>query len=158
MRMLLPKRNLSRDNHKPFISKALKKEMMKRAHLKNIFNKTNSKTDHNNYKRQRNLVVALTKKEKKSFFSNIEISTDKKSFWKACKPYLSSKSSNSNEKVTLLENRQTVSDESTLAGIFNSYFINVTKSLNITYWKGPSLYTNDPVLKAIVNTILTLAF
>jgi len=47
--------------------------MMKRAHLKNIFNKTNSKTDHNNYKRQRNLVVALTKKEKKSFFSNFEI-------------------------------------------------------------------------------------
>ena len=59
------KEKLIRGNHKPFISKALKKEMMKRAHLKNILNKTNSKTDHNNYKRQRNLVVALTKKEKK---------------------------------------------------------------------------------------------
>ena len=124
--------------------------MMKRAHLKNLFNKSHSESDLNNYKQQRNLVVALNRKEKKSFFANIDISTDKKSFWKACKPFLSSKSTYNKEKITLLENGLVVYDESSLANVLNHYFTYITKSLDISYWKGPSLNGNDPVLNAIV--------
>ena len=63
------KKKVIRGNHKPYISKSLKKEMMKRAHLKNLFNKSNSSQDLSNYKRQRYLVVVLNKKEKNTFFS-----------------------------------------------------------------------------------------
>ena len=143
------KEKMIRGNHKPFVSKQLKKEMMKRAHLKNLFNKSHSEIDFKNYKQQRNLVVALNKKEKRTFFANIEISTDKKSFWKACKPFLSSKPANSNEKITLIENGLVVSDESSIVNIFNHYFTFITESLDITFWKGLCLYEKDPVLKAI---------
>ena len=59
------KRKTIRGNHKPFISKSLKKEMMKRAHLKNIANKSGLESDLYAYKRQRNLVVSLNKKSEK---------------------------------------------------------------------------------------------
>ena len=143
------KEKMIRGNHKPFVSKILRKEIMKRARLKNLFNKSHSESDFKKYKQQRNLVVALNRKEKKSFFSNIEISTDKKSFWKACKPFLSSKPTINSEKITLLENGSVVSDESSLANIFNNYFTHITESLDISYWKGPCVYENDPVLSAI---------
>ena len=143
------KEKMIRGNHKPFVSKTLRKEIMKRAQLKNIFNKSRSEIDFKNYKKQRNFVVALNKKEKKSFFANIQISTDKKSFWKACKPFLSSKSIYNNEKITLLEKGSVVSDESKIANIFIHYFTYITESLDISYWKGPCLYENDPVLSAI---------
>ena len=124
--------------------------MMKRALLKNSFNKSHSESNLNNYNQQKNFVVALNRKEKEFFFANIDISTDKKSFWKACKTFLSSKSTYNKEKITSLENGLVVSDESSLANVFNHYFTYITKSLDIFYWKGPSLNGNDPVLNAIV--------
>ena len=143
------KEKMIRGNHKPFVSKILRKEIMKRAHLKNLFNKSHSEYDFNNYKKQRNYVVALNKKEKTSFFKNIEISTDKKSFWKACKPFLCSKPSNTRERITLSENGSVVSEESSVVKILNDYFTLITESLDISYWKAPCLYENNPVLKAI---------
>ena len=59
------KRKTIRGKHKPFISKSLKKEMMKTAHLKNIANNFGLESDLYAYKRQRNLVVSLNKKSKK---------------------------------------------------------------------------------------------
>ena len=60
-------------NNKPHVSKALRKAIMKRSQLKNIFNKTKDPNDYVKYKRQRNYVVNL-KQSKRKFFEKIELS------------------------------------------------------------------------------------
>ena len=119
------KRKTIRGNHKPFVSKSLKKEMMKRARLKNIANKSGIESDLQAYKRQRNLVIALTKITKKSFFSGIEIKKDAKSFWHACKPFMASKPINKRERVMLNESGFVISEDIKIAHIFNNYFTNI---------------------------------
>ena len=128
------KEKVVRGNDKPFLSKKIRKEIYVRSRLKNKFNKTGVETDWISFKKQRNYVCALIKKEKKAFFSNIHIKPEEKDFWKACKPYLVSKSMFSNERITLFDNGKLVSDEHNVAHIFNSYFANILNTLNITHW------------------------
>ena len=144
------KQKTIRGNHKPFISKSLKKEMMKRAHLKNVANRTGLKTDSMAYKQQRNIVVSLNKKAKKAFFSNIQVKTDAKSFWHACKPFLASKSITNTERIMLKENGLVVTEDEKVANIFNEYFTNITKTLDIPSWNHPNIYEQDPITCAVL--------
>ena len=68
----------------------------------------------------------LLRKEKREHFKNINLKTDSNSFWQACKPFLSSKGLKTNNKISLIENGEVISDESRVSNIFNEYFINVT--------------------------------
>ena len=81
-----------RGNHKPHITKQLRKAIMKRSQLKNKANKTKAPDDFASYKKQRNLVVRLNKEAKHTFFDSLDTSKDSKSFWDNCKPYFSNKS------------------------------------------------------------------
>ena len=67
------KKKILRRNDKGFFVKKTLKEIWKRSRLKNISNKTGKIPDIENYKRQRNVVKTLVKKDKKYFFHNIEI-------------------------------------------------------------------------------------
>ena len=79
-----------RANNSPHMSKELRKAIMKRSRLKNVANKTKSPLDISNYKKQRNLVVSLNKKQKKALFNSINLDNkNNKSFWKTCKPLFS---------------------------------------------------------------------
>ena len=99
------------------------------------------------FKKQRNYVTGLIKKAKKLFFSNIDISPNEKDFWKACKPYLVSKSVFSNERLSLLEGGELKYDECEVATIFNSYFGNILSTLNISLWnKTLSVPNNNDLL------------
>ena len=144
------KHKIIRGNHKPFMSKLLRKEIMKRTHLKNIANKSGLKSDLHAYKRQRNLVVSLNNKAKKSFFSNIEIKKDAKSFWQACKPFMASKPINNKGRIMLNENGVVITDDTKIADIFNNYFTYITKTLDIPSWRYPAVYENDPITRAIL--------
>ena len=62
---------------------------MKRSQLKSIANKTCKDTDLYKFRKQRNLVVNLNKKEKKKFIISLSIENDSKPFWETCKPYFS---------------------------------------------------------------------
>ena len=144
------KEKLVRGNNKTYISKTLRKEMMKRARLKNIANKSGLPEDVFRYKRQRNFVVALNKKEKKSYFANVEIKDDQKSFWDAYKPFLANKPmKNKENKIILKENDLIVTSDFKMANIFNNYFTNITTMLDINLWGNSSVYHIDPVLQAI---------
>ena len=55
------KTKLRRGNHKPHVSKKLRKEIMKRSQLKSIANKTGKDIDLYKFRKQRNLVVNLNK-------------------------------------------------------------------------------------------------
>ena len=64
---------------------------MKRSQLKSIANKTGKDIDLHKFRKQRNLVVNLNKKEKKKFLNSLSIENDRKPFWETCKPYFSNK-------------------------------------------------------------------
>ena len=53
-------------NHKLHLSQKFRKEKTKRSQLKNIANKTGKDIDPYNFRKQRNLVLSLNKKEKKN--------------------------------------------------------------------------------------------
>ena len=132
-----------RGNNKSFISKKLKKEIWKRSRLKNKANKTNDKTDIQNYKRQRNFVTSLVKKEKRDFFNNIQLSTDKKRFWKACKPYLSKKNAYGDDRIYLDKDGLLITNDKKIAEQFNSYFTDITSTLDINYWGSRNSSINE---------------
>ena len=125
---------LIRGNDKPFISKRVRKEIFMRSRFKNTFNKTGLESDWNRYKKQRNYVCGLIKKEKKSFFSNIKINSNEKDFWKACKPFLVNKSITANERLVLNNDGMLMSNEYDVVRIFNLYFSNILSTLDITHW------------------------
>ena len=121
-----------RANDQPFVTKQLRKEHMKRTRLRNKFKKNSSETNKRSYNLQRNLCVKLLKKTKTSYFENLKPSniSDNKNFWTTVKPMFSEKAASA-ESITLIENNKIVSVDQEVAEIFNSYFSNAVKSLNI---------------------------
>ena len=89
--------------------------------------------DWENYKKQRNICSKLNHKTKCEFYSGLDISTidNNKKFWKTFKPLLSEKYEAGGGKIILVEN-ETITPDETITNIFNDYFVNITKSLNLT--------------------------
>ena len=75
---------------------------MARSRLRNKFLKNKTHSNKNAYKRQRNYCVSVFRKEKKSFFENLDTKniTDNKKFWKTVKRFLANKSSSNRNKIT----------------------------------------------------------
>ena len=73
------------------MSKALRKAIMHRSKLKNIYNKKRTDVNWANYKKQWNLFVILLWRTKKEYFQNLSVKdlSDNKKFWKIIKPYFS---------------------------------------------------------------------
>ena len=75
------------------MTKALRKAIMHRSKLKNIFHTTRAKEDWNNYKKQRNFCVNLLRNTKKDYFQKLKtkyLAANKK-FWKTIKTFLAIK-------------------------------------------------------------------
>ena len=124
---------------------------MTRSRLKSIANKTGSLSDLQAYKRQRNYVVNLNRNAKRSFFNRLEVpsSSGNKKFWDFCKPLFGGKASY-NSQILLVEDNNIVSDEETVASLFNSYFNTITQNLNLQPWNFvPSNAIADPVLTVV---------
>ena len=88
------------------MNKKINKEIMKRSQLRNKFLYSKSDVDRRAYNKQRNLCVSLIRKEKKSFFSNLNKKdiNDNKTFWKTVKPLFTEKVK-INSKITLIEEK-----------------------------------------------------
>ena len=118
-----------RANQKPFKNNTLRKEVMKSFRLRNKLLTTKSEIDRKAYKKQRNYVVSLIKKEKEkeSFHSTFDTSvvTGNKTFWKTVKPFLSDKVKK-HSKITLGEDKEIISKDDQVAKIFNEFFMNIT--------------------------------
>ena len=114
------------------MTKALRKAIMHRSKLNNIFHKTRAKEYWSNYKKQRNFCVNLLCNTKKDYFQKLNIKdlTDNKKFWKTIKPFFSNKGLNSN-KLMLREKDVVVADEKALATLMNNYFVNITADLDL---------------------------
>ena len=118
---------LQHDNN-CFMTKELKKAIMLRSKLKNIFNKNKTHFNWQKYKHQRNFCLNLLRKTKKQYFAKLNVKdvADNKLFWKNVKPYFSDKCSNS-KKITLVEKDIIITDEKQIANIMNEHFVSITK-------------------------------
>ena len=87
------KHKMVRGNNQPFMNRLLSKAFMNRSKLKKLYNKNPTTQNHNNYKKQRNFCVNLLKKEKKNYYSNLDLKIfdDNRKFWKNVKPLFSNK-------------------------------------------------------------------
>ena len=132
------------------MTKALRKAIMHRSKLKNIFHKTRAKEDWNSNKKQRNLCVNLLRNTKKDYFQKLNVKdlTDNKTFWKTIKPFLSNKGLNSN-KLMLREKNVLVADEKALATLMNNYFVNITADLDLK--RGSENFYDTPA--SVYNTM-----
>ena len=126
------KKKVLRANNKPYMTKALRKAIMRRSTLKTKYLKT--KTDENlkAFKKQKNFTNRLAKKERVKYFANLDLNkyTNNIKFWHTVKP-LFSNSSLGRTKITLIENGEVVADDNMNAESFNEFFIDAVSSLAI---------------------------
>ena len=95
---------------------------MKRAKLRNKFNRNKSHENWCNFKFQRKYWVNFLRKKKKKCYENISVKNviDNQTFWKTVKLYFSEKRSNSN-RITLLENDSMLTDDKDIAKAMNDF-------------------------------------
>ena len=105
-----------RANHVPYMTKALRKAIMKRSELESKYVKNKTSENLRSYKKQRNFCSKLYKKERKKYYERLDLNnvTDNKKFWKTVKSFLSDKVTTF-PKISLAQNDEIISDESKLA-------------------------------------------
>ena len=98
------KKKYIRANDANFVTKALRKAIMLRSRLRNIFLKEKSLESKKAYNKQRNICVKMVKKAKKEHYQNISLSeiTDNKKFWKTVSTLFGNKVK-TNQKINLIE-------------------------------------------------------
>ena len=126
------KKKTIRANHAPYMTKTLKSAIMKRTQLANKYHNTRRDIDYSNFRRQKNYVDRLYKKEKKSFVNNLSMGdlTDNKKFWNTFNKLFSDKSK-SNHKITLVKGNEILTNTQEVANEFSLKFSNAVKELNI---------------------------
>ena len=118
------KKRYVRANEAPFKNKVLKNAIMKRSQLRNVFLKKKKTLESQvAYNKQRNYFTSLLRKEKQSYFENIDTSkiSENKIFWKTMKPMFSNKSVN-RERITLVKGHKILSENLEVAeGYFDLF-------------------------------------
>ena len=127
------KSNLLRANHASYISKPLRKAIMMRSYLENLYFKR--RTDHSlrNYKKTpKNYCSRLYKKEKKNFFNKLNTSfvSENKLFWKTVKPFFSNNGSHRGN-IKLVEGDKLLQDDTEVAEELNSFFKEAISTLDV---------------------------
>ena len=127
-----PKKKVFRANHKPYMTKALRKAIMKRSELENKYYREKSSDAFNVFKKHKNYTNKLIKKEKRRYFSNLQMNNfiDNKKFWNTVKPLFSNNDGGS-QKITLVKDDKIISDDNEVAENFNDFFKNVVKLLDL---------------------------
>ena len=118
--------------------------------LRNKYLKNRTEANHAAFK---NKCVSLLRKAKKSYFGNLRSSDvcDNKKFWKSVKP-LFNEQAVSTDTITLIENNIMVSDDGKVSEIFNDYFGNAVKNLDIPPYVPPQENTvpSDDTIRSII--------
>ena len=113
------------------MTKELHKAIVKRSRLRNQFLKDRTETNQKNFKLQRNFCKKFLRTTKK-YYSNLDIKkvTDNKTFWKTIISFFT-KRPLKGEKINLVENGKTISNDSELCNIFKGFFSNIISELSI---------------------------
>ena len=113
------------------MTKEIRKVIIIRPKLRKKFLKDKNEQSRNDYRKQRNLYVALVRRAKQQYFSSLDLRliADHKKFWKTVKPIFSDKTSHE-DIISLTENGKIITEDLQIAEIFNNYFSNVARSLD----------------------------
>ena len=117
-----------RANHGAFVTKELRKAIMKRSQLKNIYNRKKTPESKSAYNKQRNFCTKLLRKTKLSYFQRLNPSsiTDNKLFWKTVKPAFTDKVK-AQEAIAIIDEGNIISEDREIANILK----NAVEELNI---------------------------
>ena len=112
------------------MTKEVRKPIMMRSKLRNKFLQDKNEKSRNDYRKQRNLCVALVRRAKQQYFSSLDLNliADNKKFWKTVKPLFSDKISQK-DIISLTEDGKIITEDLPKAEIFNNYFSNVSRGL-----------------------------
>ena len=105
-----------------------------------------------NYTTYRYYCTSLFRKEKTFYYNNLDLKliTDNKKFWKTVKP-LFSEQHFGNNKITLLDGDEIISEDAEVVEKFNKYFSNVVKNLKVVGFE--TGYYINPEIDEIFNII-----
>ena len=146
------KKKFVRANELPYMTKALRKAIMKRSELESKYLKSKSYQNMKTYKKQKSFRSKLHNKERKKNYSKIDTRkiADNKTFWKTITPFLSSKAS-SLSRITLIENEAIISDDQKVAETLSKFYVKAVDKLDIKEFKNISNIDglSDPVEIAI---------
>ena len=146
------KRKLVRANEVLYMTRALRKAIMKRSELESTYLKNKSYQNMKIYKKKTNFCSKLSKKERKKNYSKIDARKmmDNKTFWKTVTPFLSSKAP-SLSRITLIENEAIISDDQKVAETLSKFFVKAVDKLEVKEFKNISNIDglSDPVEIAI---------
>ena len=117
------------------MSKAVRKAIMRRSYLENVYFKKRTDKSLRAYKKQKNycrLYKRLYKKEPKKLFNKLNPSfvNDNKLFLKTIKPFFSNKGS-SESNIKLVEKDEILQDDKKIAEELNTFFKNSVSTLDI---------------------------
>ena len=87
------RKKLLRANHAPYITKTLRKAIMRRSQLETKYLKSKTQTDLKLYKKHKNFCSKLHKRERRKYYESLDMKNvlDSKKFWKTMGPFLSDK-------------------------------------------------------------------
>ena len=147
------KQKVLRANDKPYMTKALRKAIMRRSSLKSKYLKCKTDENFKAFKKHKNFTNRLAKKERAKYFANLDLNkyTDNIKFWNTVKPMFSGKGIGA-RKITLVENGEVITDDKLNAESFNRFFIDAVSSLAIEENRAildEAFGICDPVEKAI---------
>ena len=151
--MFLFKNVIVRENEASFTNKVLKKAIMKRSQLTNVFLKKGKRTlkSHAAYNKQGNYCTSFLWKEKQNCFETVDpskITDNNKMFWKTVKPMFSNICAKQRS-ITLVKDAENLEVTKT----FNVFFSSILKEMSISF--GQELLTEaddieDQALRIIV--------
>ena len=127
------KKKILRANHAPYVTKLMRKAIMKRSNLQTKYFKLKTTESLNKYKKQKNYCSRLYKTERKKYFQSLNPKNilDSKKFWKVINPFFSEKRKATN-KITIVDNEESIIlDNIKISEELNSFFKNATNSLEI---------------------------
>ena len=127
------KQKTVRGNNKPFVSKILRKAIMRRTMLENKYHNCKTAESLKAFKKHKNYTNRLAKKEKAKYISKLNFSNIKGSreFWRIIAPLFSSRKGPSHQ-ITLVKNDKIISDDKEIADTFSSFFKNAVNTLDIS--------------------------
>ena len=127
------KKRTVRANHKPWMTKELRKGIMRRSQLQNKSFKYGPDLYGAELKKQKKFCNRESKRARKNYCKNLDIKkiTDGKKFYDTMKSFFSD-NGGIRDRIVLVEDGELISDDIQVAETFNTYFSNSNETLGIT--------------------------
>ena len=122
-------------NLEPHVEQNLRKTIIKQWQLKSKSNRTKQLEDITKYKKQRNLVLTLSRESKTQYFDNIQTFKNSNPLTEKCKPYFPNKHAHKYSKRILIEKE------------------NIIRNKNVVVQKETLLVYNHEIAKTLNNHI-----